>query len=49
MAGAGGNKVVVVPEAGLVAVITSANFGVRGAHDMTDRLLVEFVLASLED
>jgi CubicO group peptidase (beta-lactamase class C family) len=48
MAGAGGNKVVVVPEAGLVVVITSTNFGVRGAHDMTDRLLVDFVLASLD-
>jgi hypothetical protein len=40
---------VVVPEAGLVVAITSANFGFRGAHDMTDHLLVDFVLASLED
>jgi CubicO group peptidase (beta-lactamase class C family) len=47
MAGAGGNKVVVVPDSNLVVVITSANFGVRGAHETTDRLLTDHVLAAI--
>jgi CubicO group peptidase (beta-lactamase class C family) len=45
MAGAGGSKVVVVPERDLVVVVTSENFGVKGAHDLTDRLITEHVLA----
>jgi CubicO group peptidase (beta-lactamase class C family) len=49
MAGAGGNKVVVVPDASLVVVITSANFGVRGAHETTDRLLTEHVLGAISE
>lgn len=44
MAGAGGNKVVVVPAQDLVIAVTSENFGVKGAHDLTDRLITEYVL-----
>jgi CubicO group peptidase (beta-lactamase class C family) len=44
MAGAGGNHVHAFPGLGLAVAITSANFGVPGAHDLTDRLLVEQVL-----
>ncbi|HEV2590326.1 MAG TPA: serine hydrolase domain-containing protein [Gaiellaceae bacterium] len=44
MTGMGGSRVHVFPELDLVAVITSANFGVQGAHDLSDRLLVEQIL-----
>jgi CubicO group peptidase (beta-lactamase class C family) len=48
MQGNGGNKVAVFPEAALVVVITSENYNVAGAHALTDRLLSEYVLASIE-
>lgn len=48
MQGNGGNKVVVFPEAALVVVITSENYNVPGAHALTDHLLSEYVLASVE-
>lgn len=48
MQGNGGNKVVVFPESALVVVITSENYNVPGAHALTDRILSEFVLASIE-
>ncbi len=44
MAGAGGNLVVVAPTLDLVAVLTSENFGRRDAHELTHRLLTEYVL-----
>jgi CubicO group peptidase (beta-lactamase class C family) len=47
MTGMGGNRVHVVPELDVVAVITSGNFGRRDAHALSDRLLVEQVLATL--
>jgi CubicO group peptidase (beta-lactamase class C family) len=47
MTGMGGNRVHVFPELDVVAVITSANFGRRDAHALSDRLLVEQVLAML--
>ena len=44
MSGMGGNRVHVFPDHDLVAVITSANFGRRDAHALSDRLLVEQIL-----
>jgi CubicO group peptidase (beta-lactamase class C family) len=44
MTGLGGNRVHVFPERELVAVITSANFGRRDAHALSDRLLTEEIL-----
>jgi CubicO group peptidase (beta-lactamase class C family) len=49
MTGMGGNRVHVFPGLELVAVITSANFGRRDAHDLSDRLLEEQILARRED
>ncbi|MDX1530719.1 MAG: serine hydrolase [Rhodothermales bacterium] len=46
MAGAGGNMVAVVPDHDLVAVVTSENFRRGDAHDLTARLLTEYVLGS---
>ena len=48
MAGAGGSKVLVFPEAELVVVITGANFGMREAHALTDRLLTQHVLTAVD-
>jgi CubicO group peptidase (beta-lactamase class C family) len=47
MQGNGGNKVAVFPGLDLVAAITSTNYATRGMHEQTDRLLKEFVLASI--
>ncbi|MEZ5922410.1 MAG: serine hydrolase [Parvularculaceae bacterium] len=44
MFGNGGNKVVVIPELDLVIVITTTNYGQRGAHAMTDKLIVDYIL-----
>jgi CubicO group peptidase (beta-lactamase class C family) len=44
MAGAGGSRVHGFPELGLSVAITSENFGVPDAHDLTERLVVERVL-----
>lgn len=47
MAGNGGNKVVVVPSAKLVAVLTSTLYNTRGMHQQTDKLLTDYILAAL--
>ena len=44
MAGAGGNRIAVVPSLDLVVVVTSENFGRPDAHELTARLIVEQVL-----
>ena len=44
MSGMGGNRVHIFPGLDLVAVITSANFGRRDAHALSDRLLEEQIL-----
>jgi CubicO group peptidase (beta-lactamase class C family) len=44
MSGMGGNRVHVFPGLELVAVMTSANFGRRDAHALSDRLLEEHIL-----
>jgi CubicO group peptidase (beta-lactamase class C family) len=48
MTGTGGNRVHVFPDLDLVAVITTTNFRRRDAHELSDRLLVEQVLACLD-
>jgi CubicO group peptidase (beta-lactamase class C family) len=48
MSGNGGNKVVVIPEVGIVAVITTTNYNLRGAHVLSDRLLSEYVLGAIQ-
>lgn len=45
MTGTGGNRVHVFPERDLVAVITTTNFRRRDAHALSDRLLVDEILA----
>lgn len=47
MQGNGGNKVAVFPQVDLVVVITSTNYNTRGMHEQTDRLLSEYILASV--
>jgi CubicO group peptidase (beta-lactamase class C family) len=48
MSGTGGNKVVIVPDLALVAVITTTNFDVRQPHAISERLLSEHILAAVE-
>lgn len=47
MSGAGGNKVYVLPDLGLVTVITSENFGRGDAHELSDRIMLEYVLGAV--
>ena len=48
MSGNGGNKIGLVPDLGLAFVISSSNYGARGMHEQTERVLVESVLASVK-
>jgi CubicO group peptidase (beta-lactamase class C family) len=48
MQGSGGNKVGVFPEQDMVVVITTTNYHERGAHQLTDRLLTDYILASVQ-
>jgi len=47
MAGNGGNRVTILPEHGLVIVVTKTDFNTRGMHDQTDRLIAEEIVARL--
>jgi CubicO group peptidase (beta-lactamase class C family) len=47
MFGTGGNKVFVFPAQKLVIVVTTTNFRVAGAGNLTDRLLTDYLLPSL--
>ncbi len=47
MSGNGGNKVMVVPSERLVAVITSTFYNSRGMHEQSERVLTDYLLASL--
>jgi CubicO group peptidase (beta-lactamase class C family) len=47
MTGMGGNRVHIFPDLDTVAVVTSANFGRRDAHALTDALLEEHVIPAL--
>ena len=48
MSGNGGNRVAVFPELDLVVVVTTRNYNMPGAHPLSDRLISEHVLASIE-
>ncbi|HEY7963592.1 MAG TPA: serine hydrolase [Steroidobacteraceae bacterium] len=48
MFGTGGNKVFVFPAQQLVIVVTTTNFRVAGAGNLTDRLLTDYLLPALE-
>jgi len=47
MSGNGGNKVAVFPGLDLTVVITSTNYGTRGMHEQTEKLLTDYVLAAV--
>jgi len=47
MLGNGGNKNCVFPALDMVTVITSTNYNTRGMHEQTDKLLTDYILASL--
>ncbi len=47
MNGAGGNKVIVLPDLEMVVVITSTNFRLKSAHELSEKLLTEGVLAAV--
>ncbi len=47
MTGSGGNKVLVFPAHDLVAVITTTNFDARNAHDLSDTIVRDHILAAL--
>jgi CubicO group peptidase (beta-lactamase class C family) len=48
MSGNGGNKVCVFPGLDMVVVITSTNYGTRGMHEQTEKLLTDYVLAAVK-
>jgi CubicO group peptidase (beta-lactamase class C family) len=48
MSGMGGNRVVVFAELDLAVVITSMNYRARDAHQLTDQLLTNYILAAVE-
>ncbi|UAL12504.1 serine hydrolase domain-containing protein [Caulobacter segnis] len=48
MSGSGGQKVAIIPDLDLVAVITTTNFGVRQPHAISEKLLAEHILAAVE-
>ena len=47
MSGNGGNKIGCVPELDLAFAITSNNYGAKGMHEQTERMLVQSVLAAV--
>jgi hypothetical protein len=47
MYGTGGNKMYVLPEQGVVVVITTTNFKVAGANALTDELFTSLIIPAV--
>ena len=47
MSGNGGNKVAVFPGLDLTVVLTSTNYGTRGMHEQTEKLLTDYILPAV--
>lgn len=47
MSGNGGNKVAVFPSLDLSVVVTSTNYGTRGMHEQTEKLLTDYILPAV--
>ncbi len=47
MNGNGGNRVMILPDHGIVVVITKTDFGRRGMHDAAQALFEDFIVANL--
>jgi CubicO group peptidase (beta-lactamase class C family) len=47
MQGNGGNKVAVLPDLEMVIVVTSKNYGMKEGHPLSDKLITDYILASL--
>ena len=48
MSGNGGNKVVAIPALDMPVAISSTNYGTRGMHEQTEKILTDYVLAAVE-
>jgi CubicO group peptidase (beta-lactamase class C family) len=48
MSGNGGNKMAVLPDLGMVVVLTSTNYGTKGMHEQTDQLLDDYVVPAAQ-
>jgi CubicO group peptidase (beta-lactamase class C family) len=48
MTGNGGNKVLAFPDLDMAVAITSTNYNTRGMHEQTDKLLGDYILASVQ-
>ncbi len=49
MSGNGGNKIGLVPDLELAFVITSTNYGAKGMHEQTDKILEEYVVGAVDN
>lgn len=49
MTGNGGNKILAFPTLDLTVAITSTNYGTRGMHEQTAKILTDYVLAAVQD
>lgn len=49
MAGNGGQRVLAIPSLNTCVVITTTNYGNRNAHDYSDKMINEYILAALEE
>ncbi len=47
MSGNGGNKIAAFPALDMVVVITSTNYGTRGMHEQTEKLLTDYILPAV--